>query len=44
MGRKQLLVGTAILAGANILTKCMGFFTESSCPTISAQKAWGCIN
>ena len=26
MGRKQLLVGTAILAGANILTKCMGFF------------------
>ena len=26
IGRKQLLVGTAILAGANILTKCMGFF------------------
>lgn len=26
MGRKQLLVGTAILAGANILTRCMGFF------------------
>lgn len=26
MGRKQLLVGTAILSGANILTRCMGFF------------------
>ena len=26
MGRKQLLVGTAILAGANILTKCMDFY------------------